>query len=264
MTNLKTDPPTLKILIIDDEPLARHWLRMQLNKTRYTITLAEAASAALALQWLEKNTCHVILLDIHMPETDGIQFTRQLQAKAANQHITPAIIFVTADSSYALQAFELAAFDYLTKPVSVERLEEALARVINRGQLISSKEELTAHAKQPYITVETHAEVLRIPIQQILYFYSESKCIKVVTTDKSYLIDQSLNTLETQFQDYVIRIHRSFLVVKQAIEKLLRNDNTHIEIDASWAVKLRGSNQLLPISRRQLTPVKELLQNKEN
>ena len=251
----------LKILIVDDEPLARHWLRMQLHKCELPIEVSEAASAALAHEWLCAHECHLILLDIHMPGVNGLEFAEQCQKTSPAQTMhPPAVIFVTADSSHALQAFELAAFDYLTKPVSVERLKQALQRVSERTHFNTQQTTSATEQSEPSLTIDGVQHISRVALSKILYFQADSKYVKVVTDAEDYLIENSLNALEEQFKDHVIRAHRAYLVPRHAIEKLIRvpaENNTQ----EMWAIKIHGSQTLIPVSRRQLGPVKELLHN---
>lgn len=250
-----SSPPTIQVLIVDDEPLARHWLRMQLGKCRQPVAIAEAPSAALALDWLQKNTCQVLLLDIHMPGMSGIDFAKKCQALVC----PPSIIFVTADASFALKAFELAAFDYLTKPVSVERLEEALDRVCARTpSIIKSTSSAAPPAEAPAVVIDGPQHLIRVPLSQVLYFQADNKYVRVVTTSENYLIEESLNTLEKQFGEFVIRTHRGFLVPKHAITALMRVAPEET-ITEGWSIQIRGTNALLPVSRRQLAQVREIL-----
>ncbi|MGL4668822.1 MAG: LytR/AlgR family response regulator transcription factor [Saezia sp.] len=252
-----TDTP-LTALIVDDEPLARQLMRMQLGKCQQPVRVAEAPSAALAKDWLEKNECDVIFLDIHMPDINGLEFAQQQQSIPRDKN--PTIIFVTADSSHALQAFDLAALDYLTKPVSLDRLEKALKRVIDQSQSSAALDHnKKATQNLPFITVESLQQISRIPLNQILYFHADNKYTHIVTPTQSYISEESLNALEQRFDQHVTRIHRSYLVVTSAIEKLMRSSDSDSEQDC-WFVKLHHTNVQLPISRRQLVAVKKLLQ----
>lgn len=253
MTVVTTSPTTapLKVLVVDDEPLARHWLRMQLGKCTIPIEASEAPSAALAKVWLENHECDAILLDIHMPGLNGLDFAKYCQTLNPK----PAIIFVTADSSHALQAFELAASDYLTKPVSLERLEQALHRIDTHVQL----QKTTAFKpllEEPKVLIDSTQLISQLPLSQILYFQAENKYVNVITARENYLIETSLNALEKQFQEHVIRIHRSYLVPKHAIAQLVRNTE---EAPDSWMIQIRGLDKTIAVSRRQLPQVKEVL-----
>jgi len=249
---------TLTALIVDDEPLARQMMRMQLGKCQYPVNVTEAASATLAKEWLAQNECDVIFLDIHMPDINGLEFAQQQQT--FNQSAKkPIIIFVTADSNHALQAFDLAAFDYLTKPVSLDRLEKALGRVMEQ---IALQHDLKTPNPQdvPSITIESHQQISRIPLADILYFHADSKYTHITTRAQSYLLEESLNSLEQRFAAHVIRVHRGYLVITTAIEKLIREVSTDSEQDC-WFIKLHHTSTLIPVSRRQLAAVKKLLQN---
>lgn len=248
MNDPHAQTPVLHVLIVDDEPLARHWLRVLLGKMPMSLEVAEAASAALATQWLQQNTCHVILLDIHMPGTDGLTFAKECQELSPDV----AIIFVTADSSHALQAFELHAFDYLTKPVSEERLEQALNKVCARLPLMASQN--ATPKEEPLITIENQQSIVKIPLSTILCFHSDSKYTEVITKEKTHLTETSLNHLESQLEGYVVRTHRSYLVPLHAIEGLAQKINSD-----AWELTLQETEQKIPVSRRQLPIVKDAL-----
>jgi two-component system response regulator AlgR len=128
----------LQLLIVDDEPLARLRLRTLIADVQASAApgaapwevAGEAASADEAMRLLGQHSVHALLLDIHMPGRNGLQLAQALRAMAE----PPAVVFVTAHDEHALQAFELHAVDYLTKPVRRERLAEALQRLADRVQ----------------------------------------------------------------------------------------------------------------------------------
>lgn len=239
----------LKVLVVDDEPLARHWLGVLLEQMPMQITFVGLASAQQAANWLEKNSCHVILLDIHMPGVDGLEFARQCQQTIPSA----AIIFVTADSSHALEAFDLHAFDYLTKPVTLARLEQALLKASERIGLLPQQHTPNQLDKID-ITVEMHQQILRIPLHDILYFRSDSKYTAIVTVDKEYLSEESLNMLEERLGEYVLRTHRSYLAPKHQIQALTQKPETE-----SWEIELKNYAEKIPVSRRQLASIKAYL-----
>lgn len=244
-----TPPLDLKVLVVDDEPLARHWLEVLLKQMPMKITSVLVGSAAQATQWLEQNCCHIILLDIHMPRVDGLEFAKKCQQTGQSA----AIIFVTADSNHALQAFELHAFDYLTKPVSSARLEQALNKACERMGLLSPQH--APHAlKNTFVSVEMSQQIIRIPLYDILYFRSDSKYTAIVTANKNYLSEESLNTLEERLEEYVLRTHRSFLALKHQVKALIQKPGAD-----GWEVELKNHDEKIPVSRRQLASVKAFL-----
>jgi len=120
---------TMRILIVDDEPLARSRLRDLLSDCPLPagmagLSVGEASHAVQAMEQLQHRPWDVVLLDIHMPGMDGLSLARHLQALPE----PPAVVFVTAHAEHALEAFELAAVDYLTKPVRLQRLQQALEK----------------------------------------------------------------------------------------------------------------------------------------
>lgn len=247
----------LRILIVDDEPLACTRLAMLLKKIQHppTIICASASTAAEAQRKLLETQANVVLLDIHMPEMDGMQWARKLHSQGASCQI----IFVTASNEHALGAFEVAATDYLTKPVRLERLQDAL----QKAQARLAVQQETSHTEQngepDTLVIQEKGQIQRILIADILFARADSKYIKLhLRQNRNLLWDGSLNQLEEKYPNYFLRTHRSILVCKQAIQQLkhcaLANGSE------SWLVQLAGCDERLPVSRRQLASVREVLQ----
>jgi two-component system response regulator AlgR len=120
----------LRVLIVDDEELARMRLRQLVGDCvePSAVVAGEAANAVQAMSWLATQSCDVVLLDVQMPGRDGTQLAAEFKRLPA----PPAVVFVTAHAEHALRAFDLDAVDYLTKPVKRERLQAALQRVAQR------------------------------------------------------------------------------------------------------------------------------------
>ena len=242
----------LHILIVDDETLARQRLRTLLaDCTAPAIgSVTEAAHATEAMDRLQHGTVDVVLLDIHMPGMDGITFAQALAALPQ----PPAIVFVTAHAEHAVAAFELDAVDYLTKPVRLERLQQALQKV-----------ERTAHvgrAQQANLTpgtllIHDRGRTERIPLGEVLYFKAELKYVTVRTAARSYILDDSLSELETRYAPRFMRIHRNALVARRAVRALEK----HYDADEGegWAVRLDGLSELLMVSRRQVAAVRDAI-----
>lgn len=242
----------MRILIVDDEPLARKRLRTLLAECEARHHVAEAAHAGEALALLtEPPSFDVALLDIHMPGQDGLALAHQVQRLPR----PPAIIFVTAHAEHALSAFELDAVDYLAKPVRRERLQQALARLERRR---AGAPAFTAgEADGPSLLVQDQGRTERIPLAEVLYVRAELKYLTLRTHSRSYVIDGSLAELHERHPHELIRIHRNALVARHALRALER----HPELDEGdgWAVRLRGTTEILPVSRRQVAAVREVL-----
>ena len=250
----------LKVLIVDDEDLAR--LRMRSLLADCTAPAAEVAgeagSAAEALHWLSANHADLVLLDINMPGLDGLQLAERLRVSAR----PPRIVFVTAHASHALKAFEIDAVDYLTKPVRRARLQEALVRVAQRLDRAVAPPPVNKaeSAEQPVLVVSDRGRVQRVPVADILYLKAELKYVTLRTPAHAYVLDDSLSDLEQRLGDVMLRIHRNALVARTAVTKLERRAPADGDGDGEgWAVQVGATQEWLQVSRRQLTQVRELL-----
>ncbi|MBB4843726.1 two-component system response regulator AlgR [Paucibacter oligotrophus] len=268
-------PAKLAVLLVDDEPLARMRLRSLLEGCQEPAAevLAEAGTASQAQAWLREHACDLILLDIQMPGLDGLQLAESLAAHPAQ----PAVVFVTAHAEHALRGFELDAMDYLTKPVRRERLQAALARVAQRlaereavhSQRAELDEVLPVEA-QEFINISVRGRLLRVPLDEVLYFKADLKYLTLRTATQSYVMDGSLAELETRFaarpaaQGSFLRVHRNALVAKSAVRELLRgapigNEDEEGDAGEGWAVRITSVDEWLAVSRRQVAAVREAL-----
>jgi two-component system response regulator AlgR len=245
---------TLKVLIVDDEPLARARLRTLLADCIAPTARveAEAANATQAVEWLQRQAVDVALIDIHMPGADGLTLARTLRMLPN----PPAVVFVTAHTEHAVQAFELEAVDYLTKPVRLERLQAALQKI----------ERLTQYARglepdfpEEVLIIQERGRTERVSLSQVLYLKAELKYITVRTATKRYLLEGSLSELEEKFKTRFMRIHRNALIARGAVRALEKHHDP--EEGEGWAVRLDGIDELLFVSRRQLAAVRELVAN---
>ncbi|MDO5693262.1 MAG: LytTR family DNA-binding domain-containing protein [Pseudomonadota bacterium] len=243
---------TLRVLIVDDESLARARLRTLLGDCREPEALAagEADSAAQALALAQHQPFDVALVDIHMPGGDGMQLARALSGLPQ----PPLVVFVTAHPEHAVQAFEVDAVDYLTKPVRRERLQAALQRAERLARLGPVQKPEPAHN---WLIIAERGRTVRVPVVEVLYLKAELKYITVRTAEASHLLDGSLNQLEERFPGRFLRIHRNALVSRNAIRALVRHHDA--EEGEGWAVRLVGIDELLMVSRRQVAAVREAL-----
>ena len=242
----------LHILIVDDETLARQRLRTLLaDCTAPAIgSVTEAAHATEAMERLQHGTVDVVLLDIHMPGMDGISFAQALAALPR----PPAVVFVTAHAEHAVAAFELDAVDYLTKPVRLERLQQALQKTERTAHMGRA---LQAELAQGTLLIHDRGRTERIPLGEVLYFKAELKYVTVRTAARSYILDDSLSELETRYAPRFMRIHRNALVARRAVRALEK----HYDADEGegWAVRLDGLSELLMVSRRQVAAVRDAI-----
>ncbi len=241
---------SLSVLIVDDESLARQRLRKLLADCDDppARVVGEAANAVQAMEAVHRVAPDALLLDVHMPGVDGMGLAKALKQLAA----PPAVVFVSAFSEYAVTAFELEAVDYLTKPVRLARLQEALQKVLrarrsDAGGVTTSMPEV--------LIIQDRGRTERVPLSEVLYLKAELKYVTVRTSTRSFILDAALNELEERHPDWFIRIHRNALVSRHAIRALEKQQD--LEEGEGWAVRLSGIDELLAVSRRQLALVRE-------
>lgn len=246
---------SLRVLIVDDEVLARSRLRTLLDDcgSATACVVGEAGNAAQALEVLARERVDVVLLDIHMPGTDGLQLAQALKVRAE----PVAVVFVTAHADHAVQAFELDAVDYLTKPVRLQRLRDSLLKV---ERLAQSRKALEADSVQESLVIHDRGRVERVPLADVLYFKAELKYLTVRTATRSYIFDGALTELETRHASLFVRIHRNALVARRALRALEKKfDAAEGGEGEGWAVRLHGLDEWLMVSRRQVAAVREAL-----
>ncbi len=248
----------LRILLVDDEELARLRLRTLVGDCRElpAAVVGEAANAVQAADFLAAQGCDLVLLDVHMPGLDGMQFAARLKA----QPNPPAVVFVTAHAEHALQAFELEAVDYLTKPVKRERLLAALQRAAQRVQRPSPR--IDEAALPEVLIVSDRGRVVRVPVAEVLYLKAELKYVTLRTAQHSHVLDDSLADLEARLGDRFLRVHRNALVARAAVRALERRAlpaEGDEEGGEGWAVRVAPVDEWLAVSRRQLAAVREAL-----
>jgi two-component system response regulator AlgR len=250
MTDTVTLP--LTVFIVDDEAPARNRLKDLLGDCEGQFPLqlvGEAGNGQEALDKLAENPAEVVLMDIRMPRMDGIELARHLNKL---EH-PPVIIFTTAYDAYAIKAFEQRAIDYLLKPIKLGRLFEALSRA--RDAVPIRTEVLQELMPEPrnYFSVHERGKVILVPVADVLFLRAEMKYVTVRTAEHEHLIEESLTALEKEFAARFVRIHRNCLVARAAIDGFEKGGG---EEESGWLLRLKGLDERLPISRRQLSSVK--------
>jgi DNA-binding LytR/AlgR family response regulator len=230
----------INVLVADDELPAVEELAFLLGRDDRIGTIHRASSGTQALRALEAEEVDAVFLDIHMPALSGLDIARVISRSAR----PPAVVFVTADEDCALEAFELAAVDYLLKPVRAERLAKSIGRI---------SELLKDGAPAPeMITVDLGGTTKMIRREDVTYVQAQGDYARLHTAEASYLIRVPLADLEQQWADAgFLRVHRSYLTALSHI--------SHMKLAAARpSVTVAGAE--LPISRRLLPSVREKLE----
>jgi len=244
----------LKVLIVDDESLARSRLRTLLNECvdPRAEVVGEAGNAVQAMEQIQRTGCNLVLLDIHMPGVDGIALAATLRQMAA----PPAVVFVTAHAEHAVQAFDLEAVDYLTKPVRRERLQQALQKV---QKLMAPKEPSGDTGLPECLIIQERGRSERVALTDVIYLKAELKYITVRTREKEHIYDGALSDLEQRYGHLFVRVHRNALVSRKAVRAVEKVSHGGDGEGEGWMVRLDGVNERLSVSRRQLAAVREAL-----
>ncbi len=225
------DKKKYRVLIVDDEPLARKGLRIRLEEDKDLEILGEAKNGKEACEKITQLSPDIVLLDIQMPGLDGVEVAQRL-----NGDNPPAIIFVTAFNHYAIEAFEVNAVDYILKPLDAERLTEALsrakARLTTKQQIFNCISDLSS--TQDTLCLQDGKQIFRLSINNILWIESDDDYICVHSTDGEKTIRSTLKAvLNQKNNDLLVRIHRSKVINKSHIcsIKKLKNNEFDIELN---------------------------------
>lgn len=246
----------VSVALIDDEPLARMRMRSLVSQLIPACeVVAEFGESVSALLWLREQDVlgrapDVIFLDIQMPGLDGMV----LAARLRELREPPAIVFVTAHAEHAVRAFDVAALDYLTKPVRAERLQASLERVQRWRQTQPRLQSLD----EDVIVVHDRGSLLRVPVADVLYFKAEQKAVTLHTATAVHAVSESLTELESQVGERFIRVHRNALVARRAMKALERRPDDEDGAE-TWAVHIMPTGVWLAVSRRQVTAVRDAM-----
>jgi len=244
----------MRILIADDEAPARMRLRRLIEEADAGEVIGEAASGRETLEAVEREQPDLVLLDIRMPEGDGLSVARALSAA----RVPPTVVFVTAHSDRALAALEAGAVAYLVKPVLGERLQEALerARRPTRAQLSALNTGDNSDASvRTHIGARVGRELRLVPVAEVRYFQAADKSTIAVYEEGEVIVEESLNALEAEFAGVFLRVRRNLLVARAAVHGLRRYSDGHRLV--------LESGEQLPVGRRHVKQVKALLKEAE-
>ncbi len=262
---IASDPMTrtLRVALVDDEPPALRRLRLAIEKAPGAEVVGQAANGEEALALIRRGGIDVVLLDIRMPGLSGLDLARAIDPERA-----PIFIFVTAFSRFATDAFELAAADYLLKPVEFDRLHAALerARAVLQSRAARSRiaelEEVVAAlraAEAPggdyadEIWVPDRGDRLRLPVNLIDWVEAERDYVRIHSRGRSFLVRKPIRRLQAELDPAeFVRVHRGALVRRDRIVRLARRPGGPAAV-----VLLTGAE--VPVARRQAAIVRKLV-----
>ncbi len=245
----------MKVLLVDDEALARDRLRRMLDELNGYEVIGEATNGEEAVRQHCELQPDIILMDIRMPGMDGLQAARHI----ANSDTPPAVVFCTAYDEYAINAFDSQAEGYLLKPASREKLAKALSNAsrVNQAQVTGLAAELRGvipnSEQRTHVSARTHNGIELLEVECIRAFIADSKYVSAIYDKGEILIDDTLKELETEFSTCFLRIHRNALVATAYIERLERCS------DGGSTIRLQGVSIKPQVSRRHLPGVRQVI-----
>ena len=252
--------PNLRALIVDDEPMARRVLREELELMEFVEVVSEADNGEAALLKISSTRPDVVFLDIQMPSMSGFELLDHL----TGGHL-PAIIMVTAYDQHAIRAFEAGAVDYLLKPVSQQRLAQALERArriagnpVQAAEQLAHLQELAAAASNPApklrkLVGKLHDEYFLLAPDEVQAFQAEGDTTWIITGKQRYLATQNLKSIEERLQNTAFRrIHRNALVNVEQIRKMTMITSQR------WLLTLNNGQEFV-VSKRQAKNVRDVL-----
>lgn len=239
----------MKILIVDDEPPARSRLVQLIRDLGLGEVVGEAQNGREALMLIDTVRPDVVLLDIRMPDMDGLEVARHL----SGMNWAPTVIFTTAYDEHALSAFELNALDYLLKPIRRLRLKESLARVSRHsGGGLAGLAPLGESART-HLSATSSDQLRLVPVNEVRYLKAEHKYVTVGHPDEQLLIEDSLSALALEFGNRFLRVHRNALIAPLFARGLSRDG------DGRNVLQLADVDESIEVSRRMLASVRKVL-----
>jgi two-component system, LytTR family, response regulator AlgR len=243
----------MKVLIVDDEPLARERLAALLRECADMHVVGEAANGRDAVEAVARLAPELVLLDIRMPLMDGLEAARHM----AGFESPPAVIFCTAYDEHALAAFEANAVDYLVKPIRRERLQTAIERARRFGapQLAQVQAASGAAPRRSHLCARVRGNLVLVPVADIQYLLAEDKYVVVHRANGEVLVEEALKSLESEFTERFVRIHRNCLVARDRLSGLTRTP------DGRVFAQLSGTQVTLEVSRRNLPSLRKMVRH---
>ena len=234
----------LKAIVVDDEQPAREELKYLIKEAGGVEVVAEAANAAEAIATLQSHACDVMFLDINMPDANGLKLAGALRTLK----YPPSVVFVSAYSEYAVDAFEVRAVDYLLKPVELERLKESIKTVEVRRAILAN------HKNSIKIPCEKSGKKVELNAKDIIFARARDDYAFIQARSGKYFATTSLSALEKQVESAgFMRVHRSYLVNMKFANGVVNGEG------GSCVLDLKGCDEQVPVSRRKAPMIKKML-----
>lgn len=239
----------MKILIVDDEKIARERIMGMIKEIMSEVIIQEAKHGLDAINQLNSYQADIIFLDIRMPVMDGLECANYIMQLPD----PPVVIFSTAYQDHALAAFDANAIDYILKPINRERLKIALERASKANIPAAKKLMQSQKIVRNHLSVVSQGYIQLLAIRDIYYFKAEDKYVTAVCAQGDILLTESLRSLEEEFSDRFIRIHRNALVAIGNIDGLQKNRDGH------YVLKLKHRQDELIVSRSHVRKIKKMM-----
>lgn len=250
----------LSVLVVDDEPIARGGLKLLLGRQPQVESVSEARNGREAIALIRKQRPDLVLLDVQMPRTDGFAVV-----DAVGAELMPPIIFVTAHDQYAIKAFEIAAIDYLLKPVTEERFDLAFKRAVGRlrgaphedatKQLMAMLDAIASPPRQlERFAVRSGENTLFVPINEVDWIEAFQNYVRLHAGPATYLLHVPMNTIEGVLDsNRFLRIHRSYIVNVRRIAQLWSIAHGQYAVELKSGLRLQSGRTYNERIRRALT-----------
>ncbi|HEU5053965.1 MAG TPA: LytTR family DNA-binding domain-containing protein [Hanamia sp.] len=241
----------MKVIIIDDEPLARGIVKEYLQDIKDVELVAECNDGFDGLKAIQQYKPDLIFLDIQMPKINGFEMLELIDEP-------PSVIFTTAFDEYAIKAFELNAVDYLLKPFSKDRFEKAIQKYLQQQNNTSSVEKVLETAaesplQQNRIVVKDGTRIKIIPVQQVHYLEAADDYVKIVSNDGNFLKKRTMYFFENSLAPFqFVRVHRSYIVNTQLITRIEPYEKDSYQL-------LLTTGEKIPVSKSGYSKLKEVL-----
>lgn len=240
----------MKVIIIDDEPLARGIVKEYLQSIPDAELVAECEDGFEGIKAIQQHQPDLIFLDIQMPKINGFEMLELIETP-------PAVIFTTAFDEFAIKAFESNAVDYLLKPFSKERFEKAIQKFLQHQNSQQTQQVIDTAAQTPSqqnrVVVKDGNKIKIIPVNKIEYLEAADDYVKIVTADGNFLKKRTMSFFEQSLSNYhFVRVHRSYIVNTQLITRI-------DPYEKEGHLLLLSTGAKLPVSKTGYTKLKEVL-----